>query len=466
MNWFLLKNSILVSGGATLLAVALGFAAALFIAGVTRGRRILVGAALIALVLPPFLVTNTWLDWLGQSGALRRWLPLNIYSPGGAVALLALLHWPITTLLALGAWNRLEPAQLEVDTALRGRALVRWVLWPMSRVVVGQAALLTLVLVLNNFTVPVILQVAVFPEELWLAFTTRLNHAGAWTAAVPMVLVPLVALLLLRRGEIMWPRTHGTASAALVRRQLGSPLFRTCAAVSVILIGLALGAPLAQLGSSGRTWAELPKLFRAAPGVIWNSFGFAAAAASVCVAGGLATWRLPLGVPAWVPFFIPGVLLGQAAIALLSKTVIYGTVALVVGMFALRYFAIGWSGAALSLRSVDRDLTDAARMSGARGWTLFRLVHWPQIAPQVAATWYVIYLLCLWDVETLVLIYPPGGETLALRIFNFLHYGHTAQVNALCVTLLALAIAPLVVWQAVRWIRREPTYAADTRQGD
>jgi len=458
MNWLLLKNSILVSGGATLLAVVLGLAAALFIAGVSRGRRALIGAVLVALVLPPFLVTNTWLDWLGQSGALRRWLPLNIYSLGGAAALLAMLHWPITTLLALGAWNRLEPAQLEMDSALRGRALVRWVLWPMARVAAGQAALLTFVLALNNFAVPVILQVPVFPEELWLAFTTRLNHAGAWTAAVPMVLAPLLALLLLRRGEIMWPRAQGTASADLVRRRLGSALFGTCAAFCAILIVIALGAPLAQLAASGRTWAELPNLFRAAPDVIWNSFVFAAAAATVCVAGGLGTWRLPLGVPAWVPFFIPGVLLGQAAITTLSQTVVYGTTALVVGIFALRYFAIGWSGAALARRSVDRDLTDAARMSGARGWTLFRLVHWPQVAPQAAAAWYVIYLLCLWDVETLVLIYPPGGETLALRIFNFLHYGHTAQVNALCLTLLALAIAPLMVWQAVRWVRRKPRY--------
>jgi len=448
MNWLLLKNSILVCGGATLLAVALGFAAVFFIAGVSRGRRALLGAVLVALVLPPFLVTNAWLDLLGQSGAIRRWLPLNIYSLGGASALLALLHWPITTLLVLGAWNRLEAAQLEMDPALRGGALVRWVLWPMARVAAGQAALLTFVLALNNFAVPVILQVPVFPEELWLAFTSRLNHAGAWSAAAPMVLAPLLALLLLRRGEIMWPRTQGTVSAELVRRQLGSPWFGACAAISVILIGLALGAPLAQLAASGRTWAELPNLLRAAPGVIWNSFAFAAAAATVCVAGGLATWRLP----SWVAFFIPGVLLGQAAIAVFSRTVIYGTAALVVGMFALRYFAIGWSGVALARRSVDRDLTDAARMSGARGWTLFRLVHWPQIAPQAAAAWYVIYLLCLWDVETLVLIYPPGGETLALRIFNFLHYGHTAQVNALCVTLLALAIAPLAAWQMVRWI--------------
>jgi DNA-binding beta-propeller fold protein YncE len=44
----------------------------------------------------------------------------------------------------------------------------------------------------------------------------------------------------------------------------------------------------------------------------------------------------------------------------------------------------------------------------------------------------------------MILVVPPGGETLALRIFNLLHYGHNAQVNALCLTLLLVALLPLV----------------------
>jgi len=43
----------------------------------------------------------------------------------------------------------------------------------------------------------------------------------------------------------------------------------------------------------------------------------------------------------------------------------------------------------------------------------------------------------------MILVVPPGGETLALRVFNLLHYGHNAQVNALCLTLLP--------WQLRRW---------------
>jgi DNA-binding beta-propeller fold protein YncE len=49
-------------------------------------------------------------------------------------------------------------------------------------------------------------------------------------------------------------------------------------------------------------------------------------------------------------------------------------------------------------------------------------------------------------VETILLVVPPGGETLALRIFNLLHYGHNAHVNALCMLLLLLALAPLMVF--------------------
>src|SRR5208337_5632264 len=62
--------------------------------------------------------------------------------------------------------------------------------------------------------------------------------------------------------------------------------------------------------------------------------------------------------------------------------------------------------------------------------------------------WYVVFLLCLWDVESIILVVPPGGETVALRVFNLLHYGHNAQVNALCLTLLVLAVAPLAIWKA------------------
>jgi len=453
VNGALLMNSLVLGVLASLLAGVAGYVAGLtLVASGPRWRRVIVVGAIVSLALPPFLITNTWLDLLGNPGGIRRWLPLNIYSLPGAASLLALLTWPITTLFAMGAWLRLESPQLEADPALRGGKLVRWLLWPMARVAVAQAAMVTFALVLNNFSVPVILQVPVFSEELWLAFSTRLNDAGAAFAAWPMVLVPLVAMLLLRRSEIAWPRSQGPATAAALRRQLGTPMFRTGAVLTAVLFGLSLGVPLAQLSASARTWIELPIFLRASPDVVLNSFVCAALTATLCVAMGLVLRRLRLGVVSWLPFLIPGVLIGRAAIAIFNGTALYPTVALVILLFAVRYFGIGWTGVSFAFQSMDRHQTDAARLGGARGWTLFRQVHWPQIGAQLAGAWYVTYLLTLWDVETLVLIQPPGGETLALRIFNMLHYGHNAQVNATCVTLLGLAVLPLGLWKAGGWL--------------
>ena len=454
MNWLLLLNSLLVAGGTTLLAASLGFVAALALnAASARGRRVWLGMMIASLALPPFLVTNCWLDLLGGNGVLRRWLPLNIYSLGGTVMLLALLMWPITALLVSGAWRKLEASQFEGDPALRGGALLRWLLWPAARGAVGQAAGITFVLALNNFSVPVILQVPVFPEELWLAFATRLNDAGAWAAAWPTVFVSVIVLWLLRHTEVQWPRVGATTAGAF-RHQLGTRWHRGATVTSSLLLMLSLAVPALQLIASRRTWTELPNVFRATPHVVWNSFAYAAVTATLCLALALVTGRLRFGPLLWITFLVPGVLLGRAMVFLFNGTFIYNTAALVGLAFTLRYVAVASHAAAQAWRAVDRDVTDAARLSGAKGWTLLRHAQWPQLAPPLAAAWYVTYLLCLWDVETLVLIQPPGGETLALRIFNLLHYGHNAQVNALCGTLGALAVAPLAVWSLWQRLRR------------
>lgn len=458
MNWPLLQNSLLVAGGTALLASALGFVAALWLTALEpRWRNRLLPIAILALVLPPFLVTNCWIDLLGASGAWRGWLPLNLYSLGGTVWILSLLTWPIPMLAALAAWRRIEPSQLESDAALTGLALLRWLLWPAARTPLAKAAVLTFVLSLNNFAVPAILQVKVFPATLWVKFEANRNFLEALALSWPLVVAPLLLLLVLRRADLRWPRGEGPASARAVRRQLGCGWFRSAALVTLLLLALSVALPLAQLTASPRTWAELPSLLRAVPGAVWNSFALAAVTATLCVTLGVLTWRWPLGPVLWLPFLVPGVLLGIGMIYLLNRPsleLLSQSAGIVVLAFTLRYLAPGWNATAHAFRTLDRDLTDAARLHGASGWTLFRHAQWPQASAQLAAAWYVTYLLCLWDVEALVLIVPPGGETLALRIFNLLHYGHNAQVNALCLILLALAGAPLVAWFALRRIKK------------
>jgi ABC-type spermidine/putrescine transport system permease subunit II/streptogramin lyase len=217
-----------------------------------------------------------------------------------------------------------------------------------------------------------------------------------------------------------------------------------------------LGVPLWQLAGSAKTWRQLAPALAAGQGDMAHSLGFAALTATAVIVLGICTWRARLGGALWIAFFTPGVLLGIALIWVFNRAwlnFIYRSGVMVVLAYSIRYAALGWTTVARAVRAADRSLTDAARLEGASRAQLWRHVYWPQISPQLAAAWYVTYLLCLWDVETLVLIVPPGGQTMALRIFNLLHYGHNPQVNALCLGLMALAVLPLFGWAAWAWGR-------------
>ncbi len=460
MNWTLLGNSLLVSASATLLAVAMGFFAALFLAGLEwRRRRWLVGLAVLALALPPFLVTGCWLHLLGLTGVWRRWLPFDIYSLGGAVWILSLMLWPISLLLILSAWHRLQPNQLENEPALAGWPLMRWLLAPLAGNALAQSAVVTFVLALNNFAVPAILQVKVFPVEVWLAFNTNLKIGAALARSWPLALAPLLLLFWLRHRGIAWPRLEGKVSAGVFRRQLGVGWFSLSALVALGVMGLSAGLPLVDLCANKRTWLEFIPAFKAGQGAIVDSLVFSTVSAALVVGIALVTWRWPIGGLTWLPFLVPGVLLGIVLIFLFNRgalSSLYRSAGIVFVAWTARYLAVGWNTVAQALRSVDGDLSDAARLEGASRWQLLRDVHWPQVALPAAAAWYLTYLFCLWDAETLILIMPPGAETLSIRVFNFLHYGHNAQVNALCLVLLMLALAPLIVFVAVgAWTRRK-----------
>ena len=118
--------------------------------------------------------------------------------------------------------------------------------------------MLTFVLALNNFAVPAILQVKVFPAEMWVRFNTTFDTLGALRLSWPLVLAPLLLLLWFARRELPWPRTEGPVSAKLFRQQLGPVWFWFAGACTLVLCLVSVGLPVFQLISVKRTWTELP----------------------------------------------------------------------------------------------------------------------------------------------------------------------------------------------------------------
>lgn len=450
----LLLNSLLSSALATLLAVGFGvIIAVVFCTLPGTGRSVLAMLAASALALPPFAIVNCWLHYLGNIGVWRTWLPVEIFNVWGVASILGLMLWPIPFAAALGVWRTLDASHLDAEPALRGWPLLRWLLLPAASKALAAGAVLTFALALNQFSVPAILQVKVLPVEIWIRFSTELRAGDALAVSWPLVLIPLAAWIFLKQVNFRWQAETGTATARGFRRQLGRGWLVAGSILTVAIITASVGLPLFQLLSGPRTWSELPSVLRATAPVLVNTLAFAAFAALFAAIIGVLLWRIRMAAVLWILFLLPGMLLSIAVIWLLNRPgleVIYRSAAVMVIVLCARFAGPVWALVRQGFGAVDPTLLEAARLEGLRGWSLFRHVYWPKVAPAIAAAWYVAYLLCLWDVETTTLLYPPGAETLAIRVFNLLHYGHTAQVNALCLMLLALAVAPALICGAAR----------------
>jgi len=466
-------NTLAVAVAATAVAVMTGCLVALCWAGAgARGRRLLEISAGAALAMPPFLVANCWLDltsgyrmdWGGERAA-TAFLPLTAWVLGG-------LTWPVPAICAMASVGRVERGSLEVLTGLGGWGQIRHVAWPAMAPGIAVAAVVTFCMAAAQFSVPTLFQVRVLPEAMWIRFNTRLDWAGAWLAGAPLVILSGMALLWLRGRQVRWAWGTGGATAPDWRRALGGVWWMTLAS-AVGWIGLSVILPLGHLLGNGRTWTELGSAWQAGRDAVFTSGWVAASTAlvllmmgvglAVCgrrdarVAGiGWVRWL------AWMWFLVPGILTSSLWVPVLSGEGFRG---IGEGRWAYllvlvpRYLAFVWTAMLMGLGRADTSVWEALRVGGmgrAEAW--WRAIG-PQAMPIALAGAYAVYVLVLWDVETVILIQPPGMETLSVRIFNLLHYGHAGQVNALCVLLLVLAVAPLVVAWMVRWLFRWKTGA-------
>jgi len=448
MSGALFIHSLLVGCGAVVFSSIFGVMAATWAWALPRwARQIAAAATLTSLLLPPFLLANAWLGWqaswrAAESQEVIEWVNL----PLTAMALAGLL-WPIPALLSFQALQQIPGVQLEMEPRLAGWRLLRWLVWPAVRPGLQASAPLLLALALANFTLPTLFQVRVFTEAFWVRFNTRLDAWDAMSAAWPLLIPPLILVFLPRPRAFRLSPPQFPVPSELIRQRLGH-WFRGLAILVLGWLGLVLFGPLLSLFAAERTWTELPGAISAGQTAWGNSLASSLVPATAVIALAMvwvAGQRQPRGPRlAWLLFLMPGVFLGVVAIPVFNRSWLFGfyqSSGIQWLMLSLRYWPLAWAVVAAVSGTAGGPQSDAARLAGAGPWQRWRVSRFPHLYRPVAALWMVITSLCLWDVESVILVQPPGGETLALRIFNLLHYGHASQVNALAVVLLATALA-------------------------
>jgi iron(III) transport system permease protein len=394
-------------------------------------------------------------------------LPLPpVFGLWGATVVIALFTFPYV-FLPVSAALRSANRALEEAARVCGRGPWRAfqdATLPLLMPALAVGTLLVSLYVLSDFGTVALLRYRTFTVAIYNQFVGQIDRSGA--AILSFVLIAMTVPLLAAEA---WfnrrSRRLGIAPGSWKpRRLVALGRWRWAALISVGTVGmLSLGLPLLLLGAlsvQGWLWpTPVDRIWGVGGENLWhyglNSLVVAGLAATLATALALAPayliarWGRPVAVVlvalSKAGYALPGLIVGLSLILLFSRWLpaLYGTVAVLVLAFALRFLPQSLATVEAALRSAPASLEQAARTMGRGPWQAFREVTLPMAAPGVAAGWALVFLTSMKELPTAILLRPPGFDTLSVRIWAASSESVYTQAAPPAFLLAALSVAVL-----------------------
>jgi iron(III) transport system permease protein len=446
--------------------------------GVLLGKTDLPWRSALTLVfaaplLIPSVLAVAWLSIVGRTGLLGGILPDTwsreiasaFFGLFGCTLVLASAFTPVAMLLTIAFLRNVNP---ELENA--GRLVSGWpsvlarITLPLVAPAIAFAAVLIFLLALGEIGVPMYLRFAVYPVETLTQFAAFDDLRAATVTAAPLLLVTLAVLgLQTRLHKRVLQLGRRTPRGEAVQITLGIwrlPLFALVLAFAAAVVALPLGALVVQ-SFSVDTYGLA---FARAGDSILRSLAFAAAGASLLAVlgffwGYLAERRTLFlwWTNEWIALLLlalPGSVIGIGLISLWNTkatSFIYASPAILILGYLAQYAILPTRVVAASLHAVPRSLEQAAWLSGA-GWiATLRLIVAPLARRGLVAAWLISYVFVLRDVAISIVVYPPGADTLSVRILTLMANGAPSVIAALCIILIAVTLLPLAA--AGLWLK-------------
>jgi iron(III) transport system permease protein len=488
-----LGRSVLLGAGAVLLSGLIGITMA-WLASRTDmpGRGFVTLIVVATFVMPPYLGAVAWMLLGGPNAGWinKAWVLLggegslvNIYSFGGLVFLVGLYLFPFHFVFARSALD-MVPSELEDAATVLGasrRTTTLQITLPMVMPALIGGSIVVFLEAITLFGTPALIgipagfTVATTQLAQFFEFPLRVETAAAYSMALLAVTAALLAWqrhYLARRGYTSLSGKGGERRTIALGpwRWVG---FALCATVAL----LAVIAPLAVLlqAAFAKSWSVGPSLanftldnFRyilfahqSAAQAVWNTLLYSVLTALLAVTVALVVVyanqrRLVPGAAllqtiCTLPFAVPGIVLAVAFYATFAPPpfALYGTGAILVLAFLIRNLPIAVVQASASLRSLNPEMEDAARILGAsRLGTLTQIVV-PLLRTALIGSWLLVFIGATRELSTAIFLTGPKTKVMSVLMLDLSEEGNFETLAALGCLMLAVACVVVAVGQRI-----------------
>lgn len=433
------------------------------------GKKLIEFTLWTAFFLPTLPMAMAWALLLDpKSGWINRTLqplfglregPFNIYSYAGITWVhLVTTTVPVIVILLGPSFRGLNPV-LEESARMSGASMLssfRRIVLPLLTPAIVMATIIALIRSLEGFEVELYLGVPagirVFSTKIQELVTFEPpQYAPAMALSVPFVVLLIILALLYQRvirGKSYATLTGKRSAAAPIDLGRWRFLATACcggfAAIAVVVPTTALligsfmqvfGVTSATTGSFGFTLGHWITVFHDSTFVssvsITLQLGFGTALAAIVLYSLIAyiiiRTRTPgrafLDVVAWLPWAIPGILLSLALLWMYLGSpilnVLYGSlIGLIVAML-LKEMPGGVNLMKTGILQIGTELEDAAKISGANFWEMYRRVLLPLLTPTAVTVAMIVFIGCVKDISTMILLSTADTRPLSLLVLEY-----------------------------------------------
>jgi iron(III) transport system permease protein len=154
--------------------------------------------------------------------------------------------------------------------------------------------------------------------------------------------------------------------------------------------------------------------------------------------------RRTLSLLTWLPWAVPGILLGVALLWLMltlpGVKVLYGTMGALILALWIQSMPFGVQMLKTSFGQIAAELEQASRVCGAGWLTTYRRVMLPLVAPMLVSIFILVFITVLRDISTSVLLAGATTRPLSLLMLEFARGGNLESAAVVGVILAAMAI--------------------------
>ena len=151
-----------------------------------------------------------------------------------------------------------------------------------------------------------------------------------------------------------------------------------------------------------------------------------------------------LEMMAVLPYSLPGTVMAIGCMLAWSGAffgiTLYNTIWIILVAYIARYLSYVLKSSSAALHQVHYSLEEAARSCGASHMETLKDVTLPLIKPAMISGFFLVFLPCMRELTTSILLYGPNSRTLGVAIYQLRINGYITQAAALSVVTITLII--------------------------